>query len=52
MILQELDPVMLLDARENPGELPVSCQVPVLAVGPLLEGAPFCTDSDELLKKV
>lgn len=51
VILQELDPVMLLDARENPGELPVSCQVPVLAVGPLLEGAPFCTDSDELLKK-
>ena len=37
MILQELDPVMIVDARENPGELPVPWEVPVLAVRPLLE---------------
>jgi len=43
IILEELSPVMLVDAREKPGELPVSCDVPVFTMLDLLKGQ-TCAD--------
>ena len=43
IILQELSPAMLVDARETPGELPIPCDAPVLTMRDLLADLP-CTD--------